>query len=47
MLDILRMLENDGRLTAEQLADTIHAHPSLPEAVLDAAEDALGHPIHA
>ena len=34
-------------VTAEQLADTIHAHPSLPEAVLDAAEDALGHPIHA
>ena len=34
------------RLTAEQLADTIHAHPTLAESVLEAVEDALGYPIH-
>jgi len=34
-------------LTAEQVAATIHAHPTLAESVLEAAEDALGLPIHA
>jgi dihydrolipoamide dehydrogenase len=33
-------------LTAQQLADTIHAHPTLAESVLEAVEDALGYPIH-
>lgn len=33
-------------LTAEQIAGTIHAHPTLPEAVAEAAEDILGHAIH-
>ncbi|MCQ6560138.1 dihydrolipoyl dehydrogenase [Paenibacillus mendelii] len=33
--------------TLEDLALTIHAHPTLGEIVLDAAEMALGHPIHA
>lgn len=32
--------------TLEDLALTIHAHPTLGEIVLDAAEVALGHPIH-
>lgn len=32
---------------AEDLALTIHAHPTLPEAVMEAAEMALGHAIHA
>jgi dihydrolipoamide dehydrogenase len=32
--------------TLEDLADTIHAHPTLPEAVMEAALDALGRPIH-
>ncbi|MBI5227245.1 dihydrolipoyl dehydrogenase [Candidatus Micrarchaeota archaeon] len=32
--------------TLEDLAVTIHAHPTLPEAVAEGAEDALGHAIH-
>jgi dihydrolipoamide dehydrogenase len=34
------------RLRADQLAETIHAHPTLAESVLEAIEDALGYPIH-
>ncbi|WP_274650689.1 dihydrolipoyl dehydrogenase [Paenibacillus humicola] len=33
--------------TLEDIALTIHAHPTLGEIVLDASEVALGHPIHA
>ena len=36
----------EGGLTAEDVALTIHNHPSLGEAVMDAAEAALGLPIH-
>ncbi len=32
--------------SADQIASTIHAHPSLNEAVMEAAEAALGHAIH-
>jgi dihydrolipoamide dehydrogenase len=32
--------------TAEDIALTIHAHPTLGEMVMEAAEGALGHPIH-
>lgn len=32
--------------TIESMADTIHAHPTLAEAMLEAYEDALGHAIH-
>lgn len=32
--------------TAEQLAETIHAHPTLSEAIMEAAESALGSPLH-
>lgn len=32
--------------TIEYLADTIHAHPTMSEAVLEAFEDAAGHAIH-
>lgn len=32
--------------TLEDIAETIHAHPTLPEVFLEAAEVALGHPIH-
>ena len=32
--------------TAEGLAGTIHAHPTLSEAIMEAAENALGHSIH-
>lgn len=32
--------------TVEDVARTIHAHPSLPEAVLEAAHVLQGHPIH-
>ena len=36
----------EGGLNAEDLALTIHSHPSLAETIMDAAELALGHPIH-
>ena len=32
--------------TSESIAKTIHAHPTLSEAVMEAAEDVLGHAIH-
>ena len=32
--------------TAEDIAATIHPHPTLPEAMMEGAEAALGHPIH-
>jgi dihydrolipoamide dehydrogenase len=32
--------------TTEELAKTMHAHPTLPEAVLEAAHGAMGRPIH-
>lgn len=32
--------------TVESIAETIHAHPTLAEAVLEAFEDAMGHAIH-
>lgn len=32
--------------TAEFMAETIHAHPTLSEAMLEAYEDAVGHAIH-
>jgi hypothetical protein len=30
----------------DYMADTIHAHPTLSEAMLEAYEDAMGHAIH-
>jgi len=33
-------------LNAEELARTIHAHPTLPEAVMEAAHGVLGKPLH-
>ncbi len=35
-----------NRLTAEQLARTVHPHPTLAESFHEAAEVALGHPLH-
>ncbi|MDY6764308.1 MAG: dihydrolipoyl dehydrogenase, partial [Halobacteria archaeon] len=32
--------------TLEDLASTIHTHPTLSESVMEAAENALGHAIH-
>ena len=32
--------------TAESIAKTIHAHPTLSEAIMEAAEDVAGHSIH-
>ena len=32
--------------TTESIAKTMHAHPTLSEAMMEAAEDALGHSIH-
>lgn len=36
----------ENLLTVEDVARTIHAHPTLGESVMDAAEIVLGHPIH-
>lgn len=36
----------EAGLQVEDLALTVHAHPSLPEAIMEAAEVALGHPVH-
>jgi dihydrolipoamide dehydrogenase len=33
-------------VNAESLAYTVHAHPTFAEAIKEATEDALGHPIH-
>lgn len=33
-------------LTATQLGQVIHAHPTLPEIILEAAEDVSGHAVH-
>jgi dihydrolipoamide dehydrogenase len=33
-------------ITAAQLGEVIHAHPTLPEIVLEAAEDVVGHAVH-
>ena len=32
--------------TAEDLSLTIHAHPTLPEPLMETAEGIMGHPIH-
>jgi len=32
--------------TVEDVAATVHTHPTLSEAVMEAAENALGHAIH-
>jgi dihydrolipoamide dehydrogenase len=34
-------------LTAEEIANNIHAHPTLSEIVMEAAHGALGHPLQA
>ena len=36
-----------NRLTLEQVAETVHPHPTLPEGFKEAAESALGRAIHA
>lgn len=36
----------DAGMTAEDIAMTIHAHPTLGEMTMEAAEAVLGHPIH-
>ena len=33
-------------ITAEQIATTIHSHPTMSEAIMEAAEAALGHAVH-
>ena len=32
--------------TLKDVASTVHTHPTLAEAVMEAAENALGHAIH-
>jgi len=41
-LGLARTLET----TVDEVAETVHAHPTLSEAVMEAAHDALGHAIH-
>ncbi|TKI89324.1 dihydrolipoyl dehydrogenase, partial [Bacillus cereus] len=36
----------EAGMTAEDIAQTIHAHPTLGEITMEAAEVALGMPIH-
>lgn len=36
----------EAGLQVEDIALTVHAHPTLPEATMEAAEAALGHPVH-
>ena len=33
-------------ITAEQILATVHAHPTMSEAVMEAAEAAMGHAVH-
>jgi dihydrolipoamide dehydrogenase len=40
------VLGREFELTAKEFATTIHAHPTLSEAVMEAAADALGRAIH-
>ncbi|MEE4193626.1 MAG: dihydrolipoyl dehydrogenase [Anaerolineae bacterium] len=40
------VLANSAELTIEEIANTVHAHPTLSEAIMEAAHDALGHAIH-
>ena len=40
------VLAQGNELTAEEIARSVHIHPSLSEAILEATEAALGHPIH-
>lgn len=40
------VLAVNKRLTAEDLAQTIHAHPTLPEAVMEAAHGIMGKALH-
>jgi len=39
-------LAQQSELTINEVATNIHAHPTLSEAIMEAAEDALGHAIH-
>ena len=32
--------------TVEDIALTVHPHPTLPEAIMEASESAAGHPVH-
>ncbi len=40
------VLAQANELTAEEIARSVHIHPSLSEAILEAAETAMGHGIH-
>jgi dihydrolipoamide dehydrogenase len=39
-------LAMENALTLEDIASTIHTHPTMPEALMEAAEDAMGKAIH-
>lgn len=39
-------LAHNQELTTEEIARNVHAHPTLSEAMMEAAHDALGHAIH-
>jgi dihydrolipoamide dehydrogenase len=41
-LTLAQMME----LTPAEIARNVHAHPTLTEALMEAAHDAEGHPIH-
>jgi dihydrolipoamide dehydrogenase len=40
------VLARTWELTPEEIARTVHAHPTLSEALMEAAQGVFGHPIH-
>ncbi len=40
------VLAQANELTVEEIAHSVHIHPTLSEAIMEAAEVALGRPIH-
>jgi dihydrolipoamide dehydrogenase len=39
-------LAHNNEMTAEEIARNVHAHPTLSEALMEAAHAVEGHPIH-
>ena len=40
------VLAHNAELTAEEIARSVHAHPTLSEAIMEAAHGVEGQPIH-
>jgi dihydrolipoamide dehydrogenase len=46
MMGTVKILAVGKGLSAEDLVHIIHAHPTLPEAIMEAAHGILGKPLH-